>query len=197
MLNIIFVKHGSKYTPAHVNRLAQQLKQYYPRANYYCYTENSQDVNIDIIPIFKKPTLRFWWNKLALFSKDFPVQGNCLYFDLDMDVKSDPTKYLQWNGLSVINAYWKKDAYMAKHAYDVRINSSIITWTAGEQSHIWEHFLKNKDYFMRKYEGIDRFLVHEGFDLNFHKEGVVSSVANEKIENAPIDMYNGLKYELS
>jgi hypothetical protein len=197
MLNVIFVKHGSKYKADHVNRLSDQLKQYYPSANYYCYTENSQDVNIDIIPIFKKPTLRFWWNKLALFSKDFPVQGNCLYFDLDMDVKSDPTKYLQWNGLSVINAYWKKDAYMAKHAYDVRINSSIITWTAGEQSHIWEHFLKNKDYFMRKYEGIDRFLVHEGFDLNFHKEGVVSSVANEKIENAPIDMYNGLKYELS
>jgi hypothetical protein len=87
--------------------------------------------------------------------------------------------------------------YMAKHAYDVRINSSIMTWTAQEQNHVWEHFLKNKDYFMRKYAGIDRFLVHEGFELNLHKEGIVSSVANEKIENAPVYMYNGLEYELS
>lgn len=197
MLNVIFVKHGSKYTAQHVNKLAEQLKQYYPNAKYYCYTENSQDVNIDIIPVFKKPTLRFWWNKLALFSKDFPVQGECLYFDLDMDVKSDPSSYVNWNGLSVIDAYWKKDKYMAKHAYDIRINSSIITWTAGEQSHIWDHFLTNKDYFMRKYQGIDRFLVHEGFQLNLHKHGIVSSVANEKIKTAPVDMYNGLKYELS
>ena len=197
MLNIIFVKHGSKYTAKHVNRLSAQLKQYYVNANYYCYTEDSKNVEIDIIPIFKKPTLRFWWNKLALFSGDFPVQGKCLYFDLDMDVKSNLDEYLNWNGLSIIDAYWKQEVYMAKHAYDVRINSSIMTWTAQEQNHVWEHFLKNKDYFMRKYAGIDRFLVHEGFELNLHKEGIVSSVANEKIENAPVYMYNGLKYELS
>jgi hypothetical protein len=193
MLNVIFVK----YTAQHVNKLAEQLKQYYPNANYYCYTENPQDVKINVIPVFKKPTLRFWWNKLALFSKDFPAQGECLYFDLDMDVKSNPSSYVNWDGLSVIDAYWKKDKYMAKHAYDVRINSSIITWTAGEQSRIWDHFLTNKDYFMRKYQGIDRFLVHESFQLNLHKHGIVSSVANEKIKNAPIDMYNGLNYELS
>ena len=146
MLNVIFVKHGSKYTAQHVNKLAEQLKQYYPNANYYCYTENPQDVKINVIPVFKKPTLRFWWNKLALFSKDFPAQGECLYFDLDMDVKLDPSSYINWDGLSVIDAYWKKDKYMAKHAYDVRINSSIITWMAGEQNHIWEHFLTNKDW---------------------------------------------------
>jgi hypothetical protein len=197
MLNIIFVKHGNKYTAEHVNRLADQLFKYYPTANFYCYTEDSTGVKIPIIPIFKRPTLKFWWNKLAMFSKDFPVEGKCLYFDLDMDIKSDFSEFITWDGLTVIRDYWKNDLYMAPHAYDVHINSSIITWTAGEQSHIWEYFLFNRDYFMRKYVGIDRFLVHEKFELNNFKDGIVNSVGNPLPSGAPIDMYNGIKYELS
>lgn len=196
MLNIIFVKHGNKYTAEHVNRLAHQLFKYYPTANFYCYTEDATGVEIPIIPIFKKPTLKFWWNKLAMFSADFPVIGKCLYFDLDMDIQSDFTNYIQWDGLTVIRDYWKNDLYMAPHAYDVHINSSIITWIAGEQTHVWEHFLSNKDYFMRKYVGIDRFLIHEKIKLNNFKDGIVNSVGNPLLTGAPIDMYNGIKYEL-
>lgn len=197
MLNIILVKHGNKYTAEHVNKLADQLFKYYPTANFYCYTEDSTGVKIPIIPIFKRPTLKFWWNKLAMFSKDFPVEGKCLYFDLDMDIKSDFSEFITWDGLTIIRDYWKNDLYMAPHAYDVRINSSIITWTAGEQAHVWEHFLSNKDYFMRKYVGIDRFIVHENILHNTFKDGLVNSIANPLGTVAPVDMYNGIKYELS
>lgn len=194
--NVIFVKHGNKYSAEHVNRLADQLFKYYPTANFYCYTEDSTGVEITSIPVFKKPTLRFWWNKLAMFSEEFPVQGRCLYFDLDMNVKEDFSSFVKCDGLTVLNAYWKKDLYMDRHSYDVSINSSIITWVAGEQSHIWKHFLSNKDYFTRKYSGIDRFLIHEGFELNRFEDGIVNSVANPLNRNSPIDMYNGLNYEL-
>jgi hypothetical protein len=194
--NVIFVKHGDKYTAKHVNRLSDQLFRYYPTANFYCYTDNSKDVEITTIPVFKKPTLRFWWNKLSMFRTDFPVKGTCLYFDLDMDIKSDPTSFITCNGLTILEAYWKKDLYMSKHSYDVNINSSIITWVAGEQSHIWDHFLTNKDYFTRKYAGIDRFLVHEKMKFNVFKTGIVNSIANPLGSSAPIDMYNGLSYEL-
>jgi hypothetical protein len=195
-MNIIFVKHGNKYNADHVNRLAGQLFKYYPTANFYCYTEDSTNIEIATIPVFKKPQLKYWWNKLAMFSKDFPVEGKCLYFDLDMDIKRDFSKYIKWDGLTIIRDYWKDDLYMAPHAYDVHINSSIITWVAGEQHHVWEHFLSNKDYFMRKYPGIDRFLVHEKIPHNTFEHGVVNSVAYPAKWDAPIDMYNGLKYEL-
>ena len=195
--NIIFVKHGKKYNYKHVNRLATQLVQYYPSANFFCYTDDPHGVAIQTIPVFKRPTLKYWWNKLAMFSKDFPVQGKCLYFDLDMNIKRDPSEFITWDGLTILKDYWKDDLYMAPHAYDVHINSSIITWTAGEQDHIWKHFLSNKDYFMRKYPGIDRFLVHESMLFNnFEHLQLVNSVANPAKWDAPIDMYNGLKYEL-
>lgn len=194
--NIIFVKHGDKYHEGHVNRLADQLWKYYPNANYYCYTDNPDGVEITTIPVFKRPTLRFWWNKLAMFSKEFPVQGKCLYFDLDMDIKEDPSSFITWNGLTVLRDYWKDDKYMPTHTYNVHINSSVITWIAGEQTHVWDHFLSNKDYFMRKYVGIDRFLVHEKIPHNTFEHGLVNSVADPYGSPTPIDMYNGLKYEL-
>jgi hypothetical protein len=194
--NIIFVKHGNKYNYEHVNRLTIQLVKYFPLSKFYCYTDNPHGVAIPTIPVFEKPKLKYWWNKLAMFSNDFPVEGKCLYFDLDMDIKRDPSEFLKWNGLTIIKDYWKDDLYMAPHAYDVHINSSVITWTAGEQHHVWEHFLSNKDYFMRKYPGIDRFLVHEKIPHNTFEHGIVNSVANPAEWDAPIDMYNGLKYEL-
>jgi len=195
--NIIFVKHGDKYNYKHVNRLFEQCFLIWPDAKYFCYTEDKKGINaaVNIIPCFKKPTLKLWWNKLAMFSKDFPVEGKCLFFDLDMDIQKDPSKLITWDGLTILEAYWKRDMFMRKHAYDVKINSSVITWTAGQQSHIWEHFMTNRDYFMRKYKGIDRFLVHENISFNTFKNGIVNSVANENIE-ALIDMYNGMDYEL-
>lgn len=199
MVNIIFVKHGTKYSAKHVNRLADQLVKYYPTANYYCYTEDPTNVNITTIPIFKRPSLRVWWNKLVMFSKDFPVEGKCLFFDLDMDIKSDPSPYItDFTGLTVCEDYYKvgNTKYAIPHAYNVTINSSVITWTAGELDHIWKHFLTNKDYFMRKYEGIDRFIVHEGFEIKTFREGIVNSIANPLGKPAAIDMYNGIDYVL-
>lgn len=193
-INIIFVKHGKKYTANHVNKLYEQLIQHYPEANYYCYTDDIKDVKINCIGVYKKPSLKYWWNKLALFSKDFPLRGKCLFFDLDMDIKEDPSQFITWDGLTILNAYWKEDLEFAKHAYDVKINSSVITWIAGEQNHIWEHFMTNRDYFMRKYKGIDRFLVHEKFKLNKFENGIVNSVANPYGAPTPIDMYNGIEY---
>ena len=196
--NVIFVKHGDKYNHKHVNKLYEQLIKFYPDSNYFCYTDYATGIDgrINIIDCFKKPTLRFWWNKLAMFSKDFPVKGKCLYFDLDMDIKEDFTSFIKWNGLTILRDYWKDDKYMPKHAYNVHINSSIITWIAGEQTHIWEHFLTNKDYFMRKYVGADRFLVHENIPHNTFDIGLVNSIADPYVGKAPIDMYNGLEYNV-
>lgn len=199
-MNIIFVKHGTKYSAAHVNRLSDQVYKYYPDATQYCYTEDPLGINnnISIISILKKPSLKKWWNKLALFSDDMPFQGECLFFDLDMDIKSDPSRLIKdFTGLTVLESYWKLNnpKYLIPHAYDVLINSSVITWTAGEQNHIWKHFLSNKDYFMRKYVGIDRFLVHEKIPHKTFPNGLINSIANE-YRDACIDVYNGIEYEL-
>jgi hypothetical protein len=182
-----------------VNLLYNRLYSYFPHAKFWCYTEDPKGIiePVNIIPILKRPSLRKWWNKLALFSNEMPFEGKCLFFDLDMEIVGDPSPWINnFNTLTVVNDYYKKDLYYDKHSYDVNINSSIIAWTANEQIHVWEKFLENKDYFMRKYRGIDRFMVYEGIELYTFKDGIVNSVNNDSYDNAPVNMYNGIEYNL-
>ena len=197
--NIVFLKHGNKYNHDHVNSLYEQLFFYYPNSHFHCYTEFFSGINLGInhIPIPEKNPLRLWWNKLALFSYYFPLIRKSLFFDIDVSVRSDPRKYIRWspnNDITILNAYWKEDLYFAKHAYDVKINSSIITWIPGTTGYIWNLFNTNRDYYMRKYKGIDRFIEHENIPYELFDDGVVNSVANKEMANAPIDIYNGMDY---
>lgn len=189
--NIVFVKVGKLYNNNHVYQLKNNLLDFYPDSNYWCYTDSHID-DINIIPPII--TLKKWWPKLALFSNSMPFEGTVLYFDLDSVVKRK-IEINHYKGLTVLNAYWKGNAEYPPHSYNVNINSSIMKWTAGKQDHIWKHFLSNKDYFMRKYVGIDRFLVHEKIKLEKFPEGIVNTMQLNDRE-ACVDIYNGLKYEL-
>ena len=49
------------------------------------------------------------------------------------------------------------------------MNSSLIAWNANDADvhKIWDHFNTGfRDYYLRKYKGIDRFIVHEDFDYD-------------------------------
>ena len=188
--NIVFVKVGKLYNSDHVIKLKNNLLNFYPDSTYWCYTDNPIDNINNINPII---TLKKWWPKLALFSKKMPFEGTVLYFDLDVVVnkKIDITSF---QGLSVLNAYWKDISSQAPHSYDVNINSSVMKWTSNYQDYIWQHFLSNKDYFMRKYVGIDRFLFHEKIKFYRFDEGVVNTMFINDRE-ACVDIYNGMKYE--
>ena len=189
--NIVFVKVGKLYNNNHVYKLKNNLLDFYPNSNYWCYSDSPIDNINTISPII---TLKKWWPKLALFSKKMPFKGSVLYVDLDSVVKKE-IKLVNYDGLTVLNAYWKNQEKYPPHSYNVNINSSIMKWTAGEQDYIWQHFLSNKDYFMRKYIGIDRFLIHEKIQLKTFPEGIVNTMhLNDR--DACVDIYNGLKYEL-
>jgi len=193
-MNIIFVKEGTLYNALHVNALYNSLLEYYPKARYICYTEDPEGVETEVIPLFKKPKLKKWWNKLALFSRDFPVEGKCMFFDLDTKIERDPRPFLYgFNKLYVVSAYWKKEMNMIRHSYDTLINSSVLTWTHPQQHHIWDHFLSNKDYYMRKYRGIDGFIYNEGFDIGKHKHGILSRTETP-IPEAAIMSWNNVDF---
>ena len=82
-MNIILLKHGTKYFADDVNFQAKVLKKF---TNYdiFCFTEDPKDVIIKTIPIQSKPKLRKWWNKMHLFRDNFPLSGKCVLFDLDV-----------------------------------------------------------------------------------------------------------------
>ena len=60
--------------------------------------------------------------------------------------------------------------------------------------HVFSYFLSNKDYFMRKYKGIDRFIVHEEFNYNTFNTNMIQSYKYQPDKIAPITTYEELDY---
>ena len=200
-MNIIFVKWGTKYSSEDVNILYKSLVR--EDFDYYCYTDDPSgiDPNINIIPIPAKPALKVWWNKLYMFNKDFPLSGKTIFFDLDIYIRSDPWKILDkidWNNLTLVDCSYK--TYVTddrKHHFDVKINSSVAAWNTDNSNihSIWNKFYTNKrDYYLRKYAGIDRFIVHEGFNYTTFNPDLIQSYKYSNNITAPIVTFEEVDY---
>lgn len=200
-MNVIFVKWGTKYSSDDVNNLYYDLIDLaYPSHKFYCLTDDPTGINpsINIIDIPSSPILKVWWNKLYMFSKDFPLKGKCMFFDLDTYIRSDPfyiCDSVNWSNLTMVSCSFKKEG--ASHSYDVRVNSQVLTWDADNPyiHSIWDLFLTNKDYYLRKYKGIDRFIVHENFKHDTFPKVFTQSYKYEQNTNfCPVVTFEEVDY---
>lgn len=206
-MNVICVKWGTMYSARHVNNLYDMVKKYLPADfTFYCYTEDSTDINsdINIIPIVGD--YDGVWNKLALFNLDL---GKTLYLDLDLYIQNDISKLLEKDSFTLVKCYWKPIGEL--ESWDHNINSSVMLWDGLENKHIFDHFNTDPDYYMVKYRGIDHFLYHEGYKFDHWKQGLIYSRMFGRcggdwfnpspepywIDDGLICLFNGPKYLLS
>lgn len=207
MVNVLFVKFEHKYSPYEVNSLYNKLSKFGPHHTYYCYTDDPVGLDKNIIPIpAVKPTLRKWWNKLQMFNKDFPVKGKNLYFDIDVNIVDNPftiVDSVDWDTISIVDCHWKtryiEERFDNEHNFDCDINSSVILWDSNSTKvhNIWDSFANSpfKDYYLRKYKGIDRYIYHEGFEYNRIDSSFIRSYVNEPDKKAPIVTFEDMEYE--
>lgn len=209
-MNIVFVKVGTKYNVGHVNKLFEQLYKYRPDFKYYCYTDDMDEAahfNSNIIPLKINPKLHLFgvWNKLHMFSSDFPIDGNILYFDLDTIIQFDPFTIIDnidFSKLTMVKCHWKPDSIVRLTNYDVTVNSSILAWNSANKSvhQLWDHFANSgyRDYFVKKYVGIDRYLVHENFDTSlfgyFPTDYIMSYKYEDHNKIAPVVTFEELNF---
>jgi len=210
-MNIIFVKVNTKYSIDHVNRLFRQLCVYGPNYKYFCYTDDLSesdkfDPRINLVQIDAKLHLYKVWNKLLMFSSDADVQGQNIYFDLDTIIQSNPfnvIKSIDFSKLTMIKCHWKPDSLVRLTNYDVTINSSVLAWdsTNTKIHQLWDHFINSglRDYFVKKYAGIDRYLVHENFDKTLFDYFPTDYIQSYKYEDhakpAPVITFEELDFE--
>lgn len=203
MINVLCVKWGTKYSSEDVNRLRAMVSKYlYQPFTFYCHTDDSAGVDAEIIPI--EEDLEIYWNKLSMFQPGFVPTGDInLYFDLDIVIQNDITPLIEFlqDDLTMVRAYWKGElvtdgsSSKFKERWDMYANSSVLLWKNHTLHNIWEHFESDMDYWMIKYKGIDRFLFHEGFKLNWFPEGLIYSHRYEDYDPSKmIYLINGLEY---
>lgn len=196
MYNVACVKFGTKYNSQFVNKLYHDIKALTDKEfTFYCYTDDEVgiDKKIQIIHPLPKPTLKGVWNKLRLFDPAMPFNGKTYFFDLDVKICKDPfidTDNKDWEKLTLIHSHWKiGKLYNRLSNYDVKINSSIMRWdtNALEINEYWNHFNTGlRDYYLRKYVGIDRFIVHEDFEyFTFDSKYIQSKKYQPEVDYDP------------
>ena len=112
--------------------------------NFVCITDQTiSDPSIQVIPINDEPKHKSWWSKIEVFNPDLPVEGDCLYIDLDACVMHNIDclfEYKPGEPLKMFNDNCCKIG--ARHMY----NSSVIRFTPGDYAHIWHDYQRRWEY---------------------------------------------------
>jgi hypothetical protein len=101
----------------------------------------------------------------------------------------------------MIDCHWKSKDIVRLTNLDVTVNSSVLAWHSDNPKihNIWNHFNSGyKDYYLRKYVGIDRFLAHEPFEKDlfdyFPHDYIMSYKYESHNKMAPVITFEELDF---
>lgn len=179
-MNIICVKHGSKYSSEYVNKLYSMIKRFAPsKFTLHCLTDDPIGIHpeISIIEFPINNSLEAWWNKMWAFSMF--VEGDNILFDLDIIIHGDLSSLFNITSIKpmILHSYWKKH----EHCYEegnTPYNSSVVKWHGNLMTPTSNLFFTNPEYYMLKYKGVDRFIWNEKIDIDTLPNNIVYSYIN-------------------
>jgi hypothetical protein len=138
-LTVLCVRFGNKYGREYVERLRNMVSRHMTIPyEFACLTDDQH--TIEGVRTIYQPNANYqrgWWHKVHMFDPNLPLRGRILYFDLDVVICSNIDKL----GL------YCQDQFMGIHDFNRKfyaswkyLNSSVMAWTHGTQSHIYEQF---------------------------------------------------------
>lgn len=166
MINVICLKHGTKFGPEYVNNLFNMVSRHLSLPHkFYCFTEDpaglNPNINVVALPIGK---FKGWWWKPYIFKKNHFADGDVnFYIDLDMVIVSNIDKLLTYQpenflGLRDPGRVWRKDYQM--------LGSAIMRWPANQYTNIWDELDKNPGL-TTKFHGDQNYI------YNLYKDKIV------------------------
>lgn len=164
-INIVCVKYGTKYTNEDVTRLYKMVEKNLSLPfSFYCLSDTDIP-DIQTIPLDMSLDLETYWWKMCLFNLDWNTPT--VYFDLDIIIQNN-FDYIIQDYKDKIHCIDVRDtgAHMVNDQYAgcimtvplCHINSSVMLFTPAHHKDIYEQFIKNIDYNIITYFGVDRFI---------------------------------------
>ena len=153
MNHIVCVKWGNKYISQYVNVLYNMIKRNTTVPfEFHCITNDLKglDPHIKTIKLPNDPWIKTWWSKLWMFGSHFPLQGNILYFDLDVIVFKNIDELFNYNPdkfmiIRDFNRCRVKDWKLC--------NSSVMRWNTGTINYLWDDFVSKPNKVMQDNHG--------------------------------------------
>jgi len=181
MNHIICVKWGNKYISQYANVLYNMVKRHTTLPfEFHCITDNPTglDSHIKTIKLPNDPWLKTWWSKLWMFGSHLPLQGNILYFDLDIIVfrnidnlfTHNPGKFMI---IRDFNRCRIKDWKLC--------NSSVMRWQTGTMNFLWDDFKIRHTQIMQSNHG---------------DQDYITARANDQINHWPDEWIRSYKWEM-
>ena len=195
MNHIVCVKWGNKYISQYANVLYNMVKRNTTVPyEFHCITDDPKglDPHIKVIKLPNDPWIKTWWSKLWMFNKDFPLQGNILYFDLDVIVFKNIDELFNYNPdkFMIIRDFnrcrvkdWKQS------------NSSVMRWKPGTMNYLWDEFVQNPSRVMQNNHGDQDWIMRRGHqDINHWPDEWIRSYKWEMVGFKNTKIRKGVKH---
>ena len=148
---ILCLKHGTKYSSDYVNKLYNMVKRNCTLDyTFVCLTDDTTNINPNIITVPIPNYLQGWWCKPYMFSKEIGLTGTILYLDLDLVIASNIDHLFSYepNRWCTIRDFTRKQRPLWE-----KYNSSVVRFKTGQLTNVWDLFKNNNKEIERKYHG--------------------------------------------
>jgi hypothetical protein len=141
-LTILCVRFGNKYGREYVERLRNMVSRHITVPyEFACITDDQHP--IDGVRKIYQPNANYargWWHKVHMFDSALPLAGRILYFDLDIVIHANIDKLTRYDRNSFVGIHDFNRKFFPSWNY---LNSSVLAWNHGSQSHIYNQFKKD------------------------------------------------------
>jgi len=165
--NFYTFKWGDKYGQEYVIRLRNSLIKYCKSPfNFTCITDNPVDgvvcEDIREYQLFSESV--FTAEKMELMHRERNKINVLL--DLDILIHNDITDMVTepCNKPTFVYTHWTPDWHwkeLVPKKTACFINSSFVKWSGDTASHIFEHYMKNREMYLKKYNSFDKYVFYE------------------------------------
>ena len=167
-VNVLTLKWGTRYGSQFVNKLFKAVTRNLTLPfRFVCFTDDPTglDDGIESFPIpeidLDPPERYLGWRKLCLFRDDLPLEGQCLFLDLDILITGSLDDFFSYETqkIPIIRDWVALGRRIFPKGPPVG-NSSVFRFNANECSFVYEQYLREKDWALSNFRPPQSYLTH-------------------------------------
>jgi hypothetical protein len=142
-VTILCVRFGHLYHQGYVERLRNMVSRNITIPyRFVCLTDDQRPIpGVEILYQPNSGYRKGWWHKVHMFDQNLSLSGRILYFDLDVVINNNIDKLiLNYNDSDFLGI---RDFNRKFYSSWQNLNSSVMSWTHGNEKMLWEEFKKN------------------------------------------------------